>query len=903
MKRNRVSRQADFSWLAGMKGTIIGDYELDNYIGCGKIGYVYRAHRRDIPDIENAVKLIPQVRRGWETELKKVAKLSKVSNVVHFHHLGQATVRSGGQSATVQYTVWDYVHPGRNLNFVLNAQTSIPVSFILGIIETVLRVLHACQRQGILRHGDLHAGNILIGEEDESVLDSNLRPVEPVYISDFGYGATYGGPKPKDDYHGLASIADALTRKVDWATANSSDKQLLEGTVSVLRKVLSEDTQSERTFPRDILEALSRVRSQAGRIRAGGQDIRTHIGAAVPRAFSVGSYQVSEMLGDDWVLWQTLFVPTVPAKSRILERDITSVVTGPRGCGKTMLFRRLSERLIVECGPIDDIGATFVGIYVNANDLSDAFSVFPESPDDKAVADLFCYTHLCILSDFLAVETAQARVKGQPSSPHLIRLLTSWLGRPTDDVPLLAEENPLERLRALLEQIKNTFVTGVGTDVFPGRADFGHHTWLKRMVPAMRKACPWMEQRIVLFFIDDYTAPRLSLSMQRALNRILFQRSHEFVFKIATEAATTFLPEDLTGKALQDGDDYRLVDLGEEALFMSETERNAFLSEVFAKRLTSDQRISVAGKTLPGLLGSLGKSKTAFARLLRSEERETPETAKAGSLRGATKRRALYHGHDVFCCLWSGDTRIMIQLMQDLVDAGTPPDTAVLTQRIGEEDQDRAFRNRGSQWLDMQTRNQPSDPKLVKLLLHENGAPERLYQFVGGTYGSHLKAVVEAFKDAARLELLGPVYVMKENGRAREVPKMAFRIEITDEFRLEGLHREIYRDLIRYGLFMRDARGKSVRGAMVPRLYLRRLLLPYCVLALSKRDSVSMSCEWFRRLLLHPDTFIEFWRKYRQPLLAVNPDQGRLAFDISEEGMARLVAEPDPRYNDLEEED
>src|ERR1044071_1554975 len=63
-------------------------------------------------------------------------------------------------------------------------------------------------------------------------------------------------------------------------------------------------------------------------------------------------------------------------------------------------------------------------------------------------------------------------------------------------------------------------------------------------------------------------------------------------------------------------------------------------------------------------------------------------------------------------------------------------------------------------------------------------------------------------------------------------------------------------------MFMRDARGKSVRGAFVPRLYLRRLLLPYCTLALSKRDSVQMSCEWFKKLLLTPDEFKEQFIKY-----------------------------------------
>ena len=84
---------------------------------------------------------------------------------------------------------------------------------------------------------------------------------------------------------------------------------------------------------------------------------------------------------------------------------------------------------------------------------------------------------------------------------------------------------------------------------------------------------------------------------------------------------------------------------------------------------------------------------------------------------------------------------------------------------------------------------------------------------------------------------------------------MAFRIEIVDEFRIDGLAKEIYQDLVRYGLFMRDSRGKSVRGAFVPRLYLRRLLLPFCSLALSKRDSVQLSCATFTQLLLQPDLF------------------------------------------------
>ena len=312
-------------------------------------------------------------------------------------------------------------------------------------------MLHACQSRGIPRHGDLHPGNILIGNADETVLDANNRPVAPIWVSDFGYGATSGKPSPKDDYEGLASIVNAVTQKIDWAQANSGDRQLIQGMNAILRKTLSEPTQSERTKPLAILQALSEIKLHAGSMK-DAKTVQTALGSAGGAGFSVGSYQVSEMLGDNWGLWRSLFVPSLPARSQILEHDITSVITGPRGCGKTMLFRRLSERLIVECGPVvdSDIGpSTFVGFYINANDISDAFSRFPDNPEQALVSNLYCFTHLCILADVLAVESAQLRVRGSRPSSDLLELLGRWLGHPENSAPIIADENQLERFRAL----------------------------------------------------------------------------------------------------------------------------------------------------------------------------------------------------------------------------------------------------------------------------------------------------------------------------------------------------------------------------------------------------------------------------------------------------------------------
>ena len=414
-------------------------------------------------------------------------------------------------------------------------------------------------------------------------------------------------------------------------------------------------------------------------------------------------------------------------------------------------------------------------------------------------------------------------------------------------------------------------------------------------VTQLRAECAWAAKRSVLLFVDDFSTPRVSASMQRVLNRLFLQRSPHFLAKLATESWSTFVPEDASGKALEDGEDYQLIDIGEESLFLADRDRLTFLNEVFSKRLSLDTRLQDSAPDLNRLLGRLDVSKTEFARKLRENPASdaSPEAVPSGSQRrGRTRARVLYSGEDVFADLWSGDTRTMIQLLTDVVDQASPEGSEIVFP-VPEEIQDRAFRNRGGEWLNSHTRNEPTSPSLVRNQIWSMKQTRPEYSLTG-TYGDHLKAIVEAFAAAARALLFGPTYTMKETSGEREVPRMAFRLEIIDEFRIDGLALEIYRDLIRYGLFMRDNRGKSVRGNFVPRLYLRRLLLPYCALALSKRDSVQISCRAFELLLLEPDRFRERYSARRQ-----NRDSTTPELPFSGEGFTQ---DSDAAYDDLNQE-
>jgi len=131
--------------------------------------------------------------------------------------------------------------------------------------------------------------------------------------------------------------------------------------------------------------------------------------------------------------------------------------------------------------------------------------------------------------------------------------------------------------------------------------------------------------------------------------------------------------------------------------------------------------------------------------------------------------------------------------------------------------------------------------------------------------GPKLVDIVTAFGNVAHS------YLMYENsGNERgNPPHQASRIEPYESLKISPDAQKNLNELLRYSILMEDPRGKSRRGNVVPRFYLRRYLIPHFHLTFSKRDSLQLENKQLETFLCDPEKF----KGDAMRRLGINPDQ------------------------------
>jgi serine/threonine protein kinase len=522
---------------------VIDNFKICYMAGEGQIGQVYNAKRQSQYKFvdERAIKIIPKSKKiNWENEIDKVVQLTNSSRrlpVVGFINCGETDVLG----EKYWWIAWEWCN-GKSLRYYID-NNLITVPVLRTVVNNVLEVLHGCKELE-MQHGDLHPGNILIEEPSQISINQEYRAL----VTDFGYLSISDGKDILDDFLGLSNIINECVKQIDFHLINNGeDRKYFSTFKNYFSRYLLESNHVEGEYVRNpeiLLKQIDNIIEERFNSNKGVADKK------------ISDYLAAELLGVNYKEWEDIFVPDFLAISSVLDRNI-SVITGLRGCGKTTIFRRLSALFNCHLGPVPLSGANdFIGFYFNARSLAEAFPWLPEDKIPIAQNQIIKFFNASWSLDIITwlIEESKKRKIN-------FRWLYDFFNKKLDSNTIYLATDSLYELRNRIGQL--IIKSKLSSKYTPDKhSDLNELDFLEQLTTVIKDNCPWISQDVFYFFLDDYSTPMISSRIQAILNSIVFRRSSQVIFKVATESVESFYPIGLNGKKLEEKDDYILVDFG-----------------------------------------------------------------------------------------------------------------------------------------------------------------------------------------------------------------------------------------------------------------------------------------------------------------------------------------------------
>jgi len=486
----------------------------------------------------------------------------------------------------------------------------------------------------------------------------------------------------------------------------------------------------------------------------------------------------------------------------------------------------------------------YVGVYYRCDDLYFAFPRYTAPSRDEALDIPIHFATATLLAKLCdSLETWARRYFSDEfnrSESNAAAGLWTVLGITPPPLPgsgtLKAVVSALdkERLKAAERQ---RFANDVSRSV--GRS-FGPEI-VQKACEVLAGSFSFVRERPIYFFIDDYSSPKVTKALQANLNRLFMQRTSVCFFKLSTESPVSFARNDIDEKMYVEGREFILHNLGLVYLHAQLDLKLTFIEDVFRRRFSKSIE-SFPARELEELVGSNGKQ----------NNNELARGIRAGD-------KPLLWGKEALCKLCSGDIHYLISLVGDMVrQSGGPAELEKASGgiKVQQAIQNQAIRSAAGSFL----KNLRSIPRC----------------------GEQLVAIVEAFGNVAHSHLK----FFDSKNEEGSPPKQATRIEPYEPFALSDKAQRLYDELLRYSVFIEDFRGKSRRGSVVPRLYLRRFLIPHFNLTFSHRDSIELEPADFESFLCDPKGFEQKLRpkstedaERLEKLVAISKDQLSLGLE------------------------